>query len=402
MKLNRLWIVLLFLLTACGQTATQPSTPTEAVAAQPTSTQPIAPTEVATEIPTKVPSMDAPALTGSAVEDPQFATFTMLTELDGWAMTDSAVLRTDDGGSTWHDVTPPGGPMIGYGAGNAFLDASRAFITAPDSNDPMHAGTLYRTTDGGLTWNMNAIPFGSGMLRFLDSDNGWALAGLGVGAGSNAIAIFQTSDGGVHWTQTFINDPTATGASDSIPLGGLKGVFHARDMQTAWVGGVVYSNATLYLYRTDNGGHDWAQVDAQLPNAAQNAQVSIEEIQFLTPADGFLSLSFTSETGITRAIYVTHDSGDTWTLTPTLIPNGRSVDFVTATDGFVFDGNQFYVTHDACATWTLVKPDVVFSESFMSMDFVNTSTGWVLASDPTTFEANLYKTTDGGASWTPQ
>jgi photosystem II stability/assembly factor-like uncharacterized protein len=164
----------------------------------------------------------------------------------------------------------------------------------------------------------------------------------------------------------------------------------------------VYSNATLYLYRTDDGGRNWLQVSAELPPAARNAQVSIEEIQFPTPSEGFLTLSFTSETGLTRVLYITHDSGNTWAMLPTLFPNGRSVDFVSTTEGFLFDASQFYVTRDAGVTWTIVKPDIVFDESFISMDFVNSTTGWLIASDPSTFKISLYKTTDGGATWNLQ
>ena len=42
-------------------------------------------------------------------------------------------------------------------------------------------------------------PFSRGDLRFLDEDNGWMIADLGVGAGSNAVAIYQTTDGGARW-----------------------------------------------------------------------------------------------------------------------------------------------------------------------------------------------------------
>ncbi len=393
MKLNRWLIAPLLLLTlACGLPFASPA-PTQPAPATEAPSQASPAVEQATPVP---PPIDAPVM-----DEPQFTAIHMFNELDGWGLTDQTVLRTNDGGGTWHDVTPPGA-AFGYIAGSAFLDAGHAFIIAPDTVDPMRTGTLYRTTDGGQTWSMNAIPFGGGILSFLDPSNGWAMAGLGVGAGSNAIAIFQTTDGGSTWTQAFINDPTAAGAREDIPLGGLKGVFHAWDMHTAWVGGVVYSNATLYLYRTSDGGITWSQVSAELPSAAQNSQVGIEEIQFPTPADGFLSLSYSGETGINRALYVTHDSGATWALTPTLFPKGRSVDFVSAMEGFLFDGSQFYVTRDAGATWAIVKPDIVFDEAFMSMDFVNLTTGWVIASDPSTFRISLYKTTDGGASWYPQ
>jgi photosystem II stability/assembly factor-like uncharacterized protein len=381
-----LFLLLVALLSACAAPASAPAETIPEI----------------TSLPLEQPTPDIPMINAPTVEAPQLAVLHMLTEFDGWGLTDSAILRTNDGGDLWYNVSLPGSASLSYGVSGAFLDAQRAMIITPDVADPMRAGTLYRTSDGGLTWNLNSIPFGSAQLRFLDETHGWAMVDLGVGAGSNAIAIFQTTDGGIHWDQTFINDPIATDASEDIPLGGLKGVFFARDMQTAWVGGIVYSMGAFYLYRTDDGGRSWGQVSADLPPSALNAQVNINAIQFPTATDGFLCLSFSGETDLTRAVYVTRDAGDTWSLTPTLIPGGRSVDFVSAAEGFLFDGSQFYATRDAGATWTIVKPDVVFDESFMSMDFVNTSTGWLIASDPTTFEISLYKTMDGGATWNPQ
>jgi hypothetical protein len=75
-------------------------------------------------------------------------------------------------------------------------------------------------------------------LTFLDVYNGWMLADLGVGAGSNMVAIFQTKDGGATWTQTYTNDPSAPDASASLPLGGLKADLVPLNKQTAWVTGV--------------------------------------------------------------------------------------------------------------------------------------------------------------------
>jgi photosystem II stability/assembly factor-like uncharacterized protein len=102
------------------------------------------------------------------------------------------------------------------------------------------------------------------------------------------------------------------------------------------------------------------------------------------------------------AVYVTHDAGGTWTLAPQLIPGGIETDFVSEKDGFAFVGQQFLVTHDAAASWSPVEPDVVFSDSFMGMDFVNAETGWVMTLDPTTSRVVIYKTTDGAKTWIPQ
>jgi photosystem II stability/assembly factor-like uncharacterized protein len=378
-------VILLAVLLTVGCLASVPGGPT---------TVPDTPTaSIVTSLP---PPVSAPV-----VENPQLISFHMLSELDGWGITESAVLRTNDGGTTWHDVTPPGATFLGYGASGSYLDGRDAFIAAADPADPMHAGMLYRTQDGGQSWVSNPIPFGNGQLYFFDDmQQGWAMASLGVAAGSNAIAIFQTTDEGQTWEQTFVNDPTVQGSAAGIPLGGLKGVFFPLSMQTAWVGGIVYSDRTSYLYRTDDGGHHWKQVELASPNPDE-AQWSVESIQFVTAEDGFLTMQVTGQT-VRRALYVTHDAGDTWVLTPTLIPNGMAADFVSASDGFIFDGQQFQVTHDAGQSWTQVEPDVVFSESFMSMDFVNAQMGWVTASDPTTFKIGVYKTTDGGKTWIPQ
>ncbi|HEY5902643.1 MAG TPA: hypothetical protein VIU39_08820, partial [Anaerolineales bacterium] len=255
------------------------------------------------------------------------------------------------------------------------------------------------------TWSAYPAPFGNAQLYFFDLplQRGWAMVSLGVAAGSNAIAIYRTSDGGKTWEQTFSNDPNVQGASDEIPLGGLKNLFFPLSTETAWVGGVIYSDATVYLFRTDDGGFHWKPVELPKPEGSERTQFTIDKIQFVTGADGFLSMQVTGDT-VRRAVYVTHDTGDTWTLAPTLIPNGRAVDFVSvsANDGFAFDGEQFLVTHDAAASWTPVKPDVVFSDSFMSMQFVSVDIGWVLTLDPTTSKVVLYKTTDGAKTWSPQ
>jgi photosystem II stability/assembly factor-like uncharacterized protein len=265
----------------------------------------------------------------------------------------------------------------------------------------MNVGTLYRTEDGGETWASNPVPFGNARMRFFDFEKGWALASLGVAAGSNAVATFQTTDGGKTWDRTFTNHPQVAGSSEDIPMGGLKGVFFPLNMETAWVGGVIYAPGTVYLYRTDDGGRHWKPVPLKSPVDSQDAQLSIEDIQFVTATDGFLSMQVT-QNAILRVLYVTHDAGDTWELLPTSFANARAADFVSPLDGFIFDGEQFQVTQDGGESWTQVEPDVVFSESFMHMDFVNAETGWITAMDPTSSTIVIYKTTDGGATWLPQ
>lgn len=386
MKIRYLLFVLLLVFTACTSPATTaPEQVTESTLA------PFADTPVP-------PVIDAPL-----VEAPGLISMTFLNELNGWGVTTTQLVRTNDGAITWYDLTPPGVTETGYDIDTFALDANHFWLQISDDNKFPNGGSLYRTIDGGLTWTNTATPFSTGSFAFLDANNGWVLAGLGVAAGSNAVAVYQTSDGGVTWTQRFTNDPNLPNAGDSLPLGGLKGGIAPVNMQTAFVYGVVYSPGTIYLFRTDDGGVSWVPVtNLPLPAGAENSELGIDpgQMQFVSPANGFMNVRMSGSTSQT-AVYVTADGGDSWSLTPTLIPGGGSADFLSAEEMVIYNGEQFYVTREAARTWSILPPDVSFSETFAQLDFVNALSGWVITMDPTTARRSLYRTTDGGSTWYP-
>jgi len=361
----------------------------------------------APEQPGAVPPTPAPpALDAPLVQAPALVKFHFINELDGWGATQTQIVRTNDGGVTWYNITPPEMGEAGYGASLIALDLNHLWVQIPDSNNYPNSGFLYRSQDGGVSWSKFATPFSGGDLDFIDSDHGWMLADLGAGAGSEGVSIFQSTDGGSTWTQTYTNDPNQPGAADSLPLGGIKSGLVARDLQTAWVTGVIYADGTIYLYRTDDGGRSWSEVNPPLPDGAQHDQFSIDpdQLKFVSRQDGFLAVrraTINDEYMQQTAMYVTQDAGETWSLTPTLIPKGGSVDFLSATDAVVYNGDQFYVTRDTAQTWNTIAPEIVFGDTFASLDFVNASSGWVLTMDPTTQHSTLYRTTDGGSSWFP-
>jgi photosystem II stability/assembly factor-like uncharacterized protein len=136
-----------------------------------------------------------------------------------------------------------------------------------------------------------------------------------------------------------------------------------------------------------------------LPPEAQNLQISFQPVQIVSMQVAYVTARIPSDSP-QMAVYISNDAGNTWTLTPTLIPNGSYADFLSATEAIIYNGEQFYVTHDAAQTWNIVSPDIVFADTFAMMDFVNTSTGWVITSDADSHRA-LYRTTDGGATWSP-
>jgi photosystem II stability/assembly factor-like uncharacterized protein len=352
--------------------------------------------------PTPYPDTPAPvAIDAPLVESPALVNFHFINELDGWGLTDAQVVRTNDGGITWYNVTTSDMTEVGYNVRHFALDANRAWVQVPDFNNYPNSGLMYRTNDGGLTWAQFETPFSGGDVKFLDENHGWMLADLGVGAGSNAVAVYRTDNGGENWTLEYTNDPNQANSGDSLPMGGLKGGITPLNTQTAWVYGVVYSPGTVYLFRTDDGGQTWSIVKSvPLPEGVENTELSIEQLAFLRSKDGWMAMRVTSDEG-KMAVYTSNDAGDTWSLTPTLIPGGGSADFLSATEAVIYNGEQFYVTRDAAQTWNNISPNVVFGDTFARMDFVNTSSGWVLTMDPTTNQSLLYRTTDGGSTWSP-
>ena len=385
-------IVCAFVMTSCNISVTSfPSSPDPAVEAVEKTETP----------PTPYPDTPAPPeINAQAVESPAFVDIQFFSELDGWGVTETYIVRTNDGGITWYDVTPPDLEEIGYTVHTFILDENHAWVQKPDFNNFPNNGLLYHTADGGLTWSISSTPFSGGDLSFLDASNGWMLADLGVGAGSNAVAVFQTTDGGATWTQTYTNDPNNPEASDSLPLGGIKSDLVPLDMQTAWVGGVVYAPGSIYLFRTDDGGATWTPVSLDLPEGTEEVELGIDrdQMHFVSEQDGFLIVRMSGKSTQT-AVYVTTDGGESWTLTPTLIPEAGQSDFLSAEEAIIYNGEEFYVTRDTASTWATVSPDIVFGDSFALMDFVNPNSGWIVtvADD----QHALYRTHDGGATWLP-
>jgi len=345
-------------------------------------------TPTATQTPAPVTETPLPP-TGNpqVVTSPNIRKLFMMDSSNGWAIGNSYVLRTGDGGATWYNVSMPGVSSVRNGF---FQDSNKGWALTPDA--------LYRTIDGGIRWTQYDVPFNGGYIQFLDDNNGFVLSGELSGMQRHAVYLYQTTNGGATWTLNYANDPSQP--NNPLPFSGHKNGMTFRDTLTGWVGGDIPTPGFAYLYKTPDGGRTWAQQPLTLPVGYESAGIIIESPKFFGSNDAILPVWMTTNTGLDLFIYVSHDGGASWTRSAGVVPQGRNVDFISMNDGFAWSLNGFFqVTNNSGASWSQITPNINFGDDMPDMDFVSTTTGWVLQNEINGVTP-LYRTSDGGLTWT--
>ncbi len=345
---------------------------------------------------TAAPAAQAPAATPVSESRPQFDLVSapeltqveMLDEHNGWAQAEGLVLRTEDGGESWFDVTPQGMPNDPAYAKSCFLDEKTGWILLEDMDKPNY-GTIYRTTDGGVTWLWKNTPFGRSEIGFFDAEHGYALTDLGAAAGSMGVAIWQTENGGKDFDRVFLHEP---GFDDSLPFSGTKNGITFISPQKGWVAGSVPEDGTIWLYRTVDGGFSWEAQELPMPLGYENYQASADAPLFFDNGLGVLPVHLLGEERAT-VFYRSTDSGETWTATLPAPMRGQYA-LASANEIFLWDGSaRFFSSADGGETWDFNATNWQPTDSLRKLDFVSASLGWALA------DGELRRTQDGGLTW---
>jgi photosystem II stability/assembly factor-like uncharacterized protein len=346
---------------------------------------------------TNTPQVNLPAPTPASapVASPVLQTFKMIDARNGWAFSETNILRSVDGGTTWFNVTPDGLSVVGYPA-TFFMDANHAWVIIPDQD--YVTGNLYRTQDGGASWTPIKVPFNGGNLQFLDLQNGFALTALSAGAGSEAVALFQTNDVGSTWVRNFVNDPTVSGAASTLPLSGHKSGLTFRDLTHGWVPGETAVDNYVYFFATEDGGHTWSPQNVVLP-PIENQHIGAFTPVFFDQNNGLLPVNIFEADSNSTMFFVTTDGGNTWMPTSS-VPGLNKYSVISRQEAVVWDGGPLlHITHDGMLTWAEVHPNINIADKMSQFQFFDATTGWSLTIDENNHSI-LYQTVDGGATWT--
>ncbi len=191
--------------------------------------------------------------------------------LDGWVFNQTTGLhRTLDGGRSWSTVAVPGGPY--FAIGNPwFNDADHGtFVALPLSGN---GAFILATTDGGATWTRHAIALpASGGLTVQSIHMFDALHGIAddvpsefaypVSSPATSLAslptLYRTADGGQTWQPVSLPRPSGIAAAAPVSGGGVDvqtRLFGAADAVT-WR---VYAGAggVTAFYATHDAGQTW-------------------------------------------------------------------------------------------------------------------------------------------------
>lgn len=186
------------------------------------------------------------------------------------------------------------------------IDARTAYSL---SIGPGNASRIYKTIDGGDTWNIqfsNADPKGFyDAMSFWDADHG-IVFGDSIG---DKLQVLMTSDGGLHWDKVpdstlppaLENEGAFAGSGTNIAIVGTS---------HAWIG--TGAGPTCRMIHTSDRGKTWSVVDTPI---AASASGGIFSVVFRDTLHGIaVGGDYRKENEAVDNLAITSDGGKTWTL----------------------------------------------------------------------------------------
>lgn len=131
------------------------------------------------------------------------------TAVQGWLLADGRLYWTESAGAQWRDITPEGPAAAGPGAA-AFVDGGAGWlVTTVPAADGAARYTLARTRDAGQTWEQARLDLfaageagnypGTLYLERLDALHGWLVVKHLTSSNFSTGDLFRTTDGGLTW-----------------------------------------------------------------------------------------------------------------------------------------------------------------------------------------------------------
>lgn len=285
---------------------------------------------------------------------------------------------TTNGGTTWTPKTIAGPGANALISDISALDATTAWIVTAPFGAGANANKIYKTTDAGTTWAVQASGYTTGsfgnLIHFFDANNGWTAGDPLAGK----FEMFKTTNGGTTWTAV-AGAPVPVAADeyglvamkevlgDNIWFGTTKGrIIKSSDRGNTWVGN--YSPALDFGGGAAGGGVDGSSASMAYKSATEGLLVTVDGAN----VGGTLS----------AALYSSDDGGTTWdpinpvgpwyfgdiTYVPGTANTYVSTGINSSDDSYM--GSSY--STDGGLTWTAIDA----TEQRGKVQFLNPTTGW--------------------------
>ena len=304
-----------------------------------------------------------------------------------------AVMVTDDGGQTWTVATRQmtTGPHS-LSTGNWF--GTQPLLSLPGGQllSLPQFGPVLRSPDGGATWHPVTVPaptWGPGSVEWTGLAPSGAAIYLplwtgGVQGSSTRTSLHRSSDGGISW-QTLIDRcdradadaPCSNAHQPQLPVD-WSGV----DVGCGPAGHCVVVGKTTVLYTTD-GFATYKTFSALGPNYGCAHAVNAGRVYWIPGSSTAWVVVPESACGNPRAMRrVTTDGGRTWgDWEPSPVSAGGHLGFGDAQTGFALEVRHVRITRDGGQTWkhTGAPPHDRASHGGLRLSVVGPDHAWVSA-----------------------
>jgi len=337
----------------------------------------------------------------------------------GWLLTKSGLAHTSDGGQQWQAVTLPDSQQSASASASpsankvnhvvAVVNGAEVRVAAGHIDNGVGQITVSRTEDAGATWvsvsvkgSLSADQAGQipSSLNFAGAKDGWmTTASLQPGmGGTQPGGLYRTTNGGQTWARV-----GTSFANNVVPFAWIAfananvGFTEAAPQANADAG---VTTGQYRLYRTSDGGSNWTAVSLQVPRAKR---VDWQPPQW-AGTDGYTLASLqTGSAAQELLLYRTSDDGRSWTQTHQFSagPGNGIAMSVTPAAVWVYWNGVLWKSTDAGKQFNRVPANI---GPISGLDMTDALRGTAVVTKPVPGTVGqthtLYRTTDGGQTWT--